>query len=153
MPAGQSGNWDTHFPGTTAVLMTDHSEPSCSQKIAFRTPLVVQWLRIHPPMKGTWVRSLVRELLTCQGATKPMHHNYWVPCSRARKPQLLSPRAETTEALLPRNKRSHHDEKHMRRDEEQPPFTATVESLHSHKDQAQPKIKRGTTSPTAPWRG
>ena len=38
--------------------------------------LVVQWLRIHLPMQGTWVRALVREDPTCCGATKPVHHNY-----------------------------------------------------------------------------
>ena len=40
------------------------------------TSLVAQWLRIHLPMKGTWVRSLVREDPTCHGATMPVHHNY-----------------------------------------------------------------------------
>ena len=39
------------------------------------TSLVVQWLRIHLPMQGTRVRSLVWEDLTCHGATKPMRHN------------------------------------------------------------------------------
>ena len=38
--------------------------------------LVVQWLRIHLPMQGTRVRSLVQEDPTCRGATKPMRHNY-----------------------------------------------------------------------------
>ena len=38
--------------------------------------LVAQWLRIHLPMQGTQVRSLVREDPTCRGATKPMRHNY-----------------------------------------------------------------------------
>ena len=41
-----------------------------------RASLVVQWLRIRLPMQGTWVRALVREDLTCRGATKPVHHNY-----------------------------------------------------------------------------
>ena len=103
MPAGQSGNWDTHFPATTAVLMPDHSEPSCSQKLAFRTSLVVQWLRIHQPMKGTWVRSLVKELLSCQGATKPCttttesgalepgNPNYWAHVLKLLKPIHLEP--------------------------------------------------------------
>ena len=40
------------------------------------TSLVVQWLRIHLPMKGTQVRSLAREDPTCRGATKPVRHNY-----------------------------------------------------------------------------
>ena len=38
--------------------------------------LVAQWLRIHLPMKGTRVRTLVREDPTCHGATKPVCHNY-----------------------------------------------------------------------------
>ena len=41
------------------------------------TSLVAQWLRIHLPMQGTWVRALVREDPTCCGATKPVCHNYW----------------------------------------------------------------------------
>ena len=40
------------------------------------TSLVAQWLRIHLPMQGTQVRSLVWEDPTCSGATKPMCHNY-----------------------------------------------------------------------------
>ena len=38
--------------------------------------LVVQWLRIHLPMKGTWVQFLVQEDSTCHRATKPVCHNY-----------------------------------------------------------------------------
>ena len=41
-----------------------------------RASLVTQWLRIRLPMQGTQVQALVREDLTCCGATKPMHHNY-----------------------------------------------------------------------------
>ena len=36
-----------------------------------------QWLRIHLPMQGTPVQSLVREDPTCPRATKPMSHSYW----------------------------------------------------------------------------
>ena len=42
-----------------------------------RASLVAQWLRIHLPMQGTWVRALVQEDPTCRGATKPVCHNYW----------------------------------------------------------------------------
>ena len=38
--------------------------------------LVVQWLRIHLPVQGTWVPSLVWEDPTCCEATQPVHHNY-----------------------------------------------------------------------------
>ena len=42
----------------------------------------MQWLRIHLPMQGTQVQTLVREDPTCRGKTKPVRHNYW-----AREPQ------------------------------------------------------------------
>ena len=58
---------------------------------------MAQWLRIRLPMQGTRVRALVWEDPTCRGATKPVRHNY-----RACEPQLLSPRATTTEARAPR---------------------------------------------------
>lgn len=38
----------------------------------WRTPLVVQWLRICLPVQGTGVQPLVQEDPTCWGATKPM---------------------------------------------------------------------------------
>ena len=45
-------------------------------------------------------------------------------CSRAQEPQLL--KAASREPVL-RNKRSHHSEKPLRRNKEQPPLTATRE--------------------------
>ena len=45
-----------------------------NKKSPSRTSLVVQRLRIHLVIEGTWVRPLVREL-RCHRATKPMHHN------------------------------------------------------------------------------
>ena len=73
------------------------------------TSLVVQWLRICLPMRGTRVWSLVWEDPTCCSATKPVCHSYWCPCAlepvhekpvpwEARAPQLesspLSPQLE-----------------------------------------------------------
>ena len=52
--------------------------------------MVVQWIRIHLSVQGTWVRSRVWEDSTCRRATKPM---------------LQSPRATTTAPVL-LNKRS-----------------------------------------------
>ena len=43
------------------------------------TPLVVKWLRIHLPMQGTWVQSLVREDSTCHWAAKPVCPSCWAP--------------------------------------------------------------------------
>ena len=53
-------------------------------------------------MQGTQVRALVREDPTCRRATKPVHHNDWACSLEAWEPQLLSPRATTTEAHVPR---------------------------------------------------
>ena len=43
-------------------------------KDALWISLMVQWLRIHLPVQGTWIQSLIQEDSTSQGATKPMHH-------------------------------------------------------------------------------
>ena len=43
---------------------------------SLRTPLVVLWLQIRPPMQKTWVQSLVQEDPPCLGAAKPVHHSY-----------------------------------------------------------------------------
>ena len=40
------------------------------------TSLVVQWLRIHLPVQGTWARSLIWEGSTCCGVTEPACHSY-----------------------------------------------------------------------------
>ena len=45
-------------------------------KSQIRASLVAQWVRIHMPMKGTWVQSLIWEDSTSCRATKPVHHNY-----------------------------------------------------------------------------
>ena len=95
-----------------------------------RASLVPQWLRIHLPTQGTWVRTLVWEDSTCRGATKPVHHNYWAcalePASHnywTRMPQLLEP--------VLHNKRSHCKEKPAHHNEEQPLLAATRESLRA----------------------
>ena len=41
-----------------------------------KASLAVQWLRIHSPMQGTEVQSLLQEDPTCCEATKPMCHDY-----------------------------------------------------------------------------
>ena len=61
------------------------------------TSLMVQWLGIHLPMQRTGVQSLVQEDPPCRGATKPVHPNYWTPC--------------TLDSML-HNERSNWSEKH-----------------------------------------
>ena len=46
------------------------------QQNIYKTFLVVQWIRIHLPMQGTQVQSLVWEDPTNLRATKPMHPNF-----------------------------------------------------------------------------
>ena len=70
-----------------------------------RVSLVVQWLRVHLPLQGSWVRSLVQEDPTCYGSTKP-----W-----------------SLEAM-PHNKRSHCNEKPAPHKQRVPPLTSTRES-------------------------
>ena len=72
--------------------------------------MVVQWLRIHMPVQGTWVPSQAREDPTCLGATKP--------------------------SLC--NKRSHHREKPLRLESSPCPpqlerATGSSEGRHSQK--------------------
>ena len=57
--------------------------PIMSNKGNRRTSLLAQWLRICLPMQGIWVLSLVWQNPTCQGATKPVHHNFWACIPRA----------------------------------------------------------------------
>ena len=64
---------------------------------------MAQWLRIRLQMQGTQVRALVQEDPTCCRAPKPdLAPQLLSLRSRAHKPQLLSPRAATTEAHVPR---------------------------------------------------
>ena len=67
---------------------------------------LVQRERIHLPMQGTRIPSLVQEDPTCREATKPTpieHYNYW-----AHVPQVL--KAACLEQKL-HNKRSQCNEK------------------------------------------
>ena len=57
---------------------------------------MVQWLRIHLPIQGTWVWFLFPEDPTGQEAAKPEHHSSW--------------NLHTLGPVL-RNERSHHNEK------------------------------------------
>ena len=64
---------------------------SFKKQKSLRTSLVVQWLRIHLPMEGMQVWSLVQEDSTCHRATKSMCCNYWNLHPRAHTPQQGTP--------------------------------------------------------------
>ena len=57
-------------------LLGIYPDKTIIQKDTRRASLVAQWLRIHLPVQGTRVRTLVWEDPTCRGATKPTCHNY-----------------------------------------------------------------------------
>ena len=113
-----------------------------------RTSLVVQWIRIHLPMQGTWVWSLLWGGSTC-GATKTVCHNYWTwtytlnPVS----PSYRAPALQLLKSGCPRawlhNKRSHHNEKLKRCNKEHLPHSLQLEEADSksNEDPVQPKIK------------
>ena len=111
------------------------------------TSLVVQWLRTHLPMQGTWVQALVWEDPTCCGATKPMRHSYWAcalePTSHSCWAHALHLLKSTRLEPVLCNKRSHHNEKPMQCNKEWPPHAATRERpVCSNEDPAQPKINK-----------
>ena len=60
---------------------------------------MAQWLRIRLPMQRTRVQALVREDSTCRRVARVSQ--ILSLRSRARKPQLLSLHATTTEARAP----------------------------------------------------
>ena len=72
-------------------------------KLYTGTSLVVQWLRIHPLMQGTGVRSLVQEDPTCDGPAKPVHQIYGSLC--AWSPMLCHKERNCSEKPVHRNER------------------------------------------------
>ena len=55
-------------------MAREGAEESDSKRKEAGTSLVVQWLRIHPPIQGTRVQSLVWEDSTYCEATKAEHN-------------------------------------------------------------------------------
>ena len=74
-----------HYGGQNCVSLTgfpikmddwEFSQSDRASRLKLRTSRVVQWIRNHLPMQGTWVRSLVQEYFTCCRATKSVLHSY-----------------------------------------------------------------------------
>ena len=68
---------------------------AAGQNIPLRVSLVVQWLRLQLPMKGTWIQSLIGEDRTCCGATEPMCHNDWPSTATRETTAMRSPCTNT----------------------------------------------------------
>lgn len=81
---------------------------------------MVQWLTVHLPVPGTWVRSLVQEGAVSCGATKPR--------ATTAEPGALEPHAPS--------KRSHSKQKPEQRDCRKPEC--------SNEDPAQPQIHKAS---------
>ena len=95
--------------------------------------LVAQWLRICLPMQGTRVWDLVREDLTCRGATRPVSHSCWACVSRACAPQQERPRQ--WEACAPRWRvalacRNWREPSHRNEDPTQPKINKKTKKTH-----------------------
>ena len=95
-----------------------------SSKMSLGLPWWSSGIRIHLPMQGMWVQSLIQE--------DPHALVQLSPCTTATEPSLQSPRAATTEptCLEPmlHNKRSHCSEKPKHCNEEYTPLATIRES-------------------------
>ena len=91
LPVSISAHFSSHSPGVSSLVHVEllllvpsgFAGPSiCSVDVCLinkkwmRDSPVVQGLRIHLPVQGTLIGSLVREDSTCLGSTKPTHHSY-----------------------------------------------------------------------------
>ena len=70
--------------------------------------LVVHGIRIHLPVQGTWVRSLVWGDSMCCGASKPMCLNYSAHMLQRMKPVCLEPMF-CKQRSHPNEKPAHHN--------------------------------------------
>ena len=115
----------------------------CNQSITKtqrRTSLVVHWIRIHLPMQGTRVQSLVQEDSTCHGATKPVGHGCRSPhpertqASQQEKPPQCEARAPQNSPRSPQLEKAHTAAKTQHaRDEEINLKKRTAKTQHSHR--------------------
>ena len=64
---------------------------------------MVQWIRIHLPVQGTWVRPLVQDYPTCHRATEPVHHRYQAQVLQPPSPRTQSVCSPTREATAVRS--------------------------------------------------
>ena len=86
----------SQFALQTSRLPSFKNEPG-------RSSLVAQWIRIHLPMQGTQVRSLVREDFTWCGTSKPVCHTAECPCCNSWSPHTLSLYSATYEVISTRS--------------------------------------------------
>ena len=94
-------------------------------------------------MQGTQVWSPVQEDSTCNGATKPVHHNYWAftlePTSHNHWARMLQlPKLMHLKPVI-LYERSHCNEKSMCRDKEQP---RSLQPEEDHVQQQRPSTAR-----------
>ena len=83
-----------------------------SQRGVSGTSLVIQWMRVHLPMQGTQIRSLVWEDPMCHGATEPEPQLLKPACPRACTPQgRVDPHLLQLEKAHTATKKTQHSRK------------------------------------------
>ena len=99
---GESGLWKQptrlELESRAQQRITSLLGSSIKWEMTVWASLVVQGVRLLLKMQGTLIWSLVQEDPTCGRATKPRAPQLLSLRSGAHEPQLLSPRAATTEA-------------------------------------------------------
>ena len=71
-----------HDAGTSQESgLTPEAKARISRRRGSDCPLIVQWLRVHLPMQGTWAIFLVGEQIApCSGKIKPIKATTEPPC-------------------------------------------------------------------------
>ena len=99
--------------------------------------LVVQRLRIHLPMQGTWVWSPVQEEPTGPGVMKPMCHTYWACALEPLSPSYWDHKPQPRKPVHPRA-RAPQQEKPPQWEARAPQLESSPQSLKLEKACAQP---------------
>ena len=115
----------------------DFSDGTVVKNPPARTSLVAKCLRIHLPMQGTRIQSLVREDTTCHRSAKPMCHNYWA-C--ALEPERHNYWAQARRARAPLQEKPLQWEAHAPQRRVAPSCRNYRKPARSNKDPMQPKI-------------
>ena len=103
--ANYQHNQKRKHPSPDVTKRSSYGKCNNLQQLKFKTgtSLVVEWRRVHLPMKRTQVWPLVWEDSVCYGQLNRASHNYWAPVPTAM--EVTGP-----ESML-HSKRSHCNEK------------------------------------------
>ena len=103
-------------------IILKNNWPTYFEKYQYQASLMVQWLKIHLPIPGTWVLSLLQDNPTCHVAAKLECHNSWSLCAQG----LCS---TTREAWAPQLERRPHSLQLAKAYQQWRPSTARNKSI------------------------